>query len=779
MMHAVTSSDAVRSDGLTESSPERRVVSGAGIWIVAVAIGILIGLAALGLHDMSLPSAVPASVAPSVFSAERAIGSVRRFATRPHALGTPEDAEVRDGLMSELRSLGYDPQIQATLAISRESSVAGYVHNIVARIPGVVHGKALMLAAHYDSVPTGPGAADDGASVAAILETVRALRASPRLRNDIIVLFTDGEEPGLLGAEGFVAGHPWGPDVGVVLNFDFRGNSGPILMFESSDGNGKLIEALGSVPHPVANSLMYEIYRLLPNSTDMTVFKRAGLPGMNFAAIEQPFSYHTALDRPELLDRGTLQHEGETMLALARRFGDADLNVVRADNRIYFDVPGLGLVSYSAAFGLAAAGMTVLLWVAVIFVGIRKNKISGARILGAALVLPVSGFLLAAFATLLWVGITAIHPQYRVLPEIYNALWYRLSFVALATGSFVVGQSALRRWFRPMDLAVGAASFWVLLLSGCLGAFPGASFILTWPLLPVLMAWLYLLSAAGGKLTDTGRLLLLLGAATPAVVLFASVLYVLLVALTLNLIAVPVFVLVLLLGILWPLLVMLRREFLFPTLPFLVGIGFLVMGSMTAAESISHPRHDSLFYLENCNAGTAQWVSTNRVLDPWQKLAFGGTPIRHRMPELFGTSPRMVWSSAAPNLGVRCPDITVLQDNLRGDLRTVRLHLQSRREAPVFKLNVADTEILSATLQGRPVMMNAPRKEWAFAAYGMPPEGFDLEMTVRAGQAFVVRAFDKTYGLPPAVLTPRGPGLIAQGAGESDSVQALTAVTFK
>src|ERR1700722_1482345 len=159
-MHAVTSSDAVRSDGLTESSPERRVVSGAGGWIVAVAIGILIGLAALGLHNMSLPSAVPASAAPSVFSAERAIGSVQRFATRPHALGTPEDAEVRDDLMSELRSLGYNPQIQTTLAISRESRVAGYVHNIVARIPGIVHGKALMLAAHYDSVPTGPGAAD-------------------------------------------------------------------------------------------------------------------------------------------------------------------------------------------------------------------------------------------------------------------------------------------------------------------------------------------------------------------------------------------------------------------------------------------------------------------------------------------------------------------------------------------------------------------------------------------------------------------------------------------
>ena len=55
---------------------------------------------------------------------------------------------------------------------------------------------------------------------------------------------------------------------------------------------------------------MYEVYKRLPNDTDMTVFKRAGIPGMNFAAIEGHTSYHTQLDRPELLQEGSLPTSG-------------------------------------------------------------------------------------------------------------------------------------------------------------------------------------------------------------------------------------------------------------------------------------------------------------------------------------------------------------------------------------------------------------------------------------------------------------------------------------
>jgi len=84
----------------------------------------------------------------------------------------------------------------------------------------------VLLVAHYDSVPTGPGANDDGVGVATLLETARALTASAPLQNDVIFLFTDSEETGLLGAQAFVTEHLWAKEVEVVLNFEGRGNGG-------------------------------------------------------------------------------------------------------------------------------------------------------------------------------------------------------------------------------------------------------------------------------------------------------------------------------------------------------------------------------------------------------------------------------------------------------------------------------------------------------------------------------------------------------------------------
>ena len=114
----------------------------------------------------------------------------------------------------------------------------------MARVRGTASTGAVLLAAHYDSAPEAPGAADDGAGVAAILEAVRALRHHPPLRNDLIVVFTDGEEKGLLGARLFVRDHRWVEDVALVLDFEARGNTGPSILFETSAVGMSLLDAL-------------------------------------------------------------------------------------------------------------------------------------------------------------------------------------------------------------------------------------------------------------------------------------------------------------------------------------------------------------------------------------------------------------------------------------------------------------------------------------------------------------------------------------------------------
>ena len=140
------------------------------------------------------------------------------------------------------------------------------------------------------------------------------------------MLFTDGEEAGLLGAEAFAASHPWMKDVGMVMNFEARGNKGPSLLFETGPDNGKLIDVVShNASHPLGSSLFYSLYKLLPNDTDYTVFRRLRVPGLNFAFGENLEAYHSALDTAESLSPASLQHHGANALSLTRALGQMDL----------------------------------------------------------------------------------------------------------------------------------------------------------------------------------------------------------------------------------------------------------------------------------------------------------------------------------------------------------------------------------------------------------------------------------------------------------------------
>jgi hypothetical protein len=409
---------------------------------LTVAIGVIIVILALiltGLKHATPPAPLSAAVSPFIFSSARALSTVRLIAQKPHPIATSENAKVRDYLVAELKALGLEPHIQSAWGINKsdQGGRVGVVHNVLVRVPGRVSGKALLLMAHYDSTHTGPGAADDGASVAAILETLRALKTLPVLQNDLICLVTDGEEAGLLGAEAFVAEHPWAKQIGLVLNFEYRGNRGPFLMFETSPGNGKLIDGFAkAAPYPLGNSLMYEVYKRLPNDTDMTVFKRAGIPGMNFAAIDGHTRYHTQLDRPELLQEASLQHQGEILLTLAQYFGNESLNDLRSADSVYFDAPGLGLVHYPVSRVLPLCAVMILLFAVVLSLGLKSGELRAVRTTLGALAFLIMIPVLAGICQLLWLGIRRLHPEYATMlqGDTYNSHWYLLAFVMLVIG---------------------------------------------------------------------------------------------------------------------------------------------------------------------------------------------------------------------------------------------------------------------------------------------------------------------------------------------------------
>lgn len=447
-------------------------------------MGLLSTVAALVLALLATSTPAPRdSAAPAdVFSVGRAMPVLERLVGdgEPHPIGTRANADTRNRIISELETLGLEVSTQTALACLDQFAVCGEVVNVMARLPGRSEGPAVLLTAHYDSVGAGPGVSDDLVGVSAIIETARLLLADGPLRNPFILLFTDGEEVGLLGAEAFTD-HPWFQEVGVVINVEARGTSGQSLMFETNVNNAWLIDAFARhAPRPATSSLLYEIYRLLPNDTDFTIYKNAGLNGMNFGYIDDIAHYHTPLDDLAHLDPGSFQHQGDNILAAARALGTADLNAPRAGNSIYMDVVPGSLLRLPEGWAVPLAAACVLAWILLVMVLLRRRALTFGRVL------------LGVFAALLSLGVAAVlaygvtsavqaltglaQPWYASPVPTRVAVW-----LAALAGS--VGIAALHsRWLGFWGLAVGAWLVWAMSALAIAVAVPGVSIVFLVPL---------------------------------------------------------------------------------------------------------------------------------------------------------------------------------------------------------------------------------------------------------------------------------------------------------
>uniref|UniRef100_UPI003752B58E M28 family peptidase n=1 Tax=Undibacterium sp. TaxID=1914977 RepID=UPI003752B58E len=468
-------------------------------------LAILFAICALILFALkSVQPSAPSKEAATTdqFSLPAAQAQLQKITQDKHPIGSAGNAKVREYLLAELKAMGLEPQVHATFASFEKGTANGQVQNIVVRLAGRNSTqdqtkKALLLMAHYDAVPTSFGASDDGVSVIAILQTLRALKAQAPLANDIIALLSDGEEVGLLGASGFAQSHPWMKDVGMVLNFDNRGNSGPVMMFEPSPGNGKLIANLAqAVPSVISNSMMYEVYKALPNDTDFTVFRKQGVPGLNFAMIQNISSYHTRYDRADLISPDSQQQQGQMMLQLARHFGNQNLSdyngQANAEDRVYFSFPLLGLIHYPAAYALPLALLITALGVAVFWVSRKNGDVRIGASLGGALsfLMLVAG--IGFLSQQAWNLVFKFNPAYLEMHDQDTGHFYLLGVLIISAMVFGVLQRWLTRWIRSQELAFGAALVWIALLLLTSYKFPGASFLFAWPLCGVLLSWLYM-----------------------------------------------------------------------------------------------------------------------------------------------------------------------------------------------------------------------------------------------------------------------------------------------
>ncbi|KAG1652292.1 Endoplasmic reticulum metallopeptidase 1 [Nymphon striatum] len=299
------------------------------------------------------------SIEKTAFSTDRALEHVKQVSLKPHGVGFPAHQEVREYIVAQLENMGLETSIQ-------EGYTAGDWGNL---------SKAINVLARIK-------ASDAGSGVATILEGIRAFLASnPSPKNDIIILITDAEELGLNGADLFVKEHPWKKDVGLVLNFEARGSGGPgYMLIETNRGNSNLIKEFtkANPKYPVANSLAYSIYKMLPNDTDLTVFREDGdIEGFNFAFIDDHFDYHTAKDTYERLDKNTMAHQGSYLMPLLQHFSNTDLtNLKSLNDSIYFNVPFFNLISYPFEWIWPMFGLAVLCFVILLIFGFKRKRLN-------------------------------------------------------------------------------------------------------------------------------------------------------------------------------------------------------------------------------------------------------------------------------------------------------------------------------------------------------------------------------------------------------------------
>jgi hypothetical protein len=383
----------------------------------------LLGLLCAGVWALSGqgPFDVAGQDAPSTeFSASRAGAMLARLLgpQHPHPAGSAEDAGTHGRVLAELARLGVSFHTITGMSCAGRGAVisCATVSDIVAEVlPGPTTGdkrKAILLMAHLDSVAAGPGAADDASGVATILETIRALKsaapADPQNNHPVIALFSDGEEAGLLGANLFLNDRGWRDRVGMVVNAEARGNQGPSYLFQTSTGNSKLVDLYArSVAHPATSSLYGEIYKYLPNDTDLTPFLQAGFPGANFAFIGDVAAYHTSLDRLENLSPATLQSQGDNVLGLTRGLLNADFATLKSGDAIDLDIGRRWLPRLPASLALPLAVTAFILIVLAAWFSPRgrpQPRRPLAEILMPPLLLAgciAAGFALSGVATLI------------------------------------------------------------------------------------------------------------------------------------------------------------------------------------------------------------------------------------------------------------------------------------------------------------------------------------------------------------------------------------------
>lgn len=695
------------------------------------------------------------------FSTERALVHLKEISKSPHFLGNDEHTRVRDYIISQLKKMGLETQVQEGYSMSQWGNLSK-PKNILARIKGSDSGKALLLLTHYDSNPHSSfGASDAGSGVVAILEGVRAfLEDGKTPKNDIIILISDGEELGLNGADIFVNKHPWAKDVGVVLNFEARGSGGPsYMLIETNQGNAQLMKHFveANPEYPVANSLAYSIYKMLPNDTDLTRFREDGdIDGFNFAFIDDHFDYHTAMDTYDRLDRNTMEHQGSYLMPLLYYFSEADLNTIKStEDYIYFNVPLFKTVIYPFSWIFPMLIVSVALFVFLIFYGFKKGRLTGFGI-GKGFIAFFSSLIVSALAGfLVWKLLLNIYPQYQEMLHgfTYNGHSYIAAFVCFSLAiSFFIYQKFYSA-NNTASLLIAPLTFWLIICAAVAFTLKGASFFI----IPVLFGLLCLFVLIRQK---NPNLVLMAFLALPVIVIMAPLAKMFPVGLGLKILFVSCMVVVLIFGLTLPVFGFFKHTNRLSLLFLAMSICFFVSAHTHSKFTKDSPKPNSLLYVLDSNTNSAVWATYDNLLDDWtkSKLTDQPNPALELQKNTIGSKYKSGFSftKEAPIVQLVKPKIEITHDTIVDGFRKIAVCFTSNRKAERIEVFSDSTSIFNrATINGvsakitdsTNTVFNDRFNNRLFSYYVTDNEPLDMIFTVPINQTTHLQFYEATYDL--------------------------------
>ncbi len=562
------------------------------------------------------------------FSTDRAFEHVKEIAKNKHYVGTREHSFTRNYIINELERLGLKVHTQSDYTLNKYGEFT-IPENIIARIEGKdPKAKSLVLLSHYDSAPHSSfGASDAASGVAAILEAVRAyLARGVQPEHDIIICFSDAEELGLLGAKLFVNKHQWAKNMGLVINFEARGSGGPSNMIvETNHGNSQLIKKFSGsgVDNPLGTSLMYSVYKLLPNDTDSTVFREdADVPSFFFAFIDDHFDYHTSLDTPERLDKNSLTHQGDYALNLLDYFSKESLNdkLKSETDSVYFDLPEIGMVYYPFSWIWIMYIVFVIFFILVLIWGYKHKAISRAEIFKGFLPYFLSilfSFLLGYFG---WEAVIYFYPHYTEILQgfPYNGHNYIFAFISFSLSFSLAIYSKFQKSLNTHNALVAPIFMWFIICALINMYLPGAAYF-------SLALGFSLVVFAFSVFREVPNLFLVWMLYLPAIGLVIPLLEFFPVGLGMSMVVISTVMCALLFGLMYGFIGYLPFKSNLSVLFLLLGIAFMIVCHVNSGFTKTQPKPNSLVYLLDKVSGKAYWNTYDSKLDNWNRSFFKDT----------------------------------------------------------------------------------------------------------------------------------------------------------